>query len=155
MDEFVRPATEDDIPAIAALEDEARTGLAGVQRGGEQWLDAHPRLGAPGWLIRLADPGWTTLVGGLDGLVLAGGSMRLPLGRPRPVAEIEGIYVSPDARAVGLGEALLGALIDAARAAGAREIDAAALPGDRETKNLFERFGMVARLIVVNRRLDG
>jgi hypothetical protein len=33
-------------------------------------------------------------------------------------------------------------------------VDALALPGNRETKNFFESFGLVARAIVVHRRLD-
>ena len=94
------------------------------------------------------------MVAGVDGVVLAVASMRLPVGRKRPVAEVEGIFVTPLAREVGLGEMLLAAMIDTAGSAGAREIDATALPGDRETKNLFERFGLVARLIVVSRRLE-
>ena len=34
-------------------------------------------------------------------------------------------------------------------------IDGLALPGNRETKNFFETFGLVARAIVVHRPLDG
>ena len=75
------------------------------------------------------------------------------VGRLRPAAEIECIYVTSGGREVGLGESLLGELLDLATAAGAEEVDATALPGDRETKNMFERAGLVARLIVVNRRL--
>ena len=32
-------------------------------------------------------------------------------------------------------------------------LDALALPGDRETKNLYERSGLVARLITVTKKL--
>ena len=71
-----------------------------------------------------------------------------------PVAEVEGIYVTPEARGVSLGEEMLTTLVATATEAGAREIDATALPGDRDTKNLYERFGLVARLIVVSRRLE-
>ena len=38
---------------------------------------------------------------------------------------------------------------------GSGGIDAIALPGDRATKNFFERFGLTARAIVVHRVLDG
>jgi hypothetical protein len=41
-----------------------------------------------------------------------------------------------------------------ARAAGVRRVGGSALPGDRATKNLFERNGLVARLILVERGLD-
>ena len=103
--------------------------------------------------MRLADPGWLTLVGGLGDAVLAAATMRLPIGRTRPVAEIDCIYVTPGARELGVGEALLRELLDAAVANAATEIEANALPGDRETKNLFERAGLVARLITVSRRV--
>ncbi len=154
MVEFVRSAGETDVGVLTELEDEARAALGEVARGGPQWLETHGRIGAIGWQVRLADPGWSTLVAGLDGVVLAAASMRLPVGRRRQVAEVEGIFVTPLAREVGLGEMLLTSLVETAGSAGAREIDATALPGDRETKNLFERFGLVARLIVVSRRLE-
>jgi hypothetical protein len=41
-----------------------------------------------------------------------------------------------------------------ATAAGCRGIDAIALPGARDTKNFFERMGLVARAIIVHRRLE-
>ena len=53
------------------------------------------------------------------------------------------------------GDGLLGAAMDAARAQGARRLDALALPGDRATKNLYERAGVVARAIILSTRLDG
>jgi hypothetical protein len=37
---------------------------------------------------------------------------------------------------------------------GAKELEETALPGDRQTKKLFERFGMKARAITVSRRLE-
>jgi len=151
--EFVRPAADDDIAVLAALEDEARSAVAAQERGGDAWLVSHPRLATAGWTVRLADPGWAVVVAGIDGVVLGAGCLRLPVGRRRPVAEVEGIYVTPGARDLGLGELLLGALIERARSAGADSLDASALPGDRETKNLYERSGLVARLIVVSRDL--
>lgn len=154
MDDFARVAVGDDATALARLEAAARDTLASVDRGGPQWLATHPELGVPGWSVRLADPGWRTVVAGIDDVVLAYGAMRVPLGAPRAVATIEAIHVDPGAREVGLGEAVLTALVEAAQACGADEIEATALPGDRETKNLYERMGLVARLIVVSRRLD-
>ena len=44
-------------------------------------------------------------------------------------------------------------MVSAARQAGAEGIDSLALPGDRATKNFFERFGLTARAIVVHRSL--
>ena len=67
---------------------------------------------------------------------------------------IEDIYVDPGARAVGVGETLMNHLIDWCRARGCFGVDSLALPGDRETKNFFESFGLVARAIVVHRPLS-
>ena len=58
------------------------------------------------------------------------------------------------ARELGFGDALLAAMIDIGRSRGCRHVEAHALPGDRETKNLYERAGITARLITVSRRLD-
>jgi GNAT superfamily N-acetyltransferase len=55
---------------------------------------------------------------------------------------------------VGIGELVMDALVAWAQDHGCEAIDAVALPGDRETKNFFERFGLTARAIVVHRRLD-
>ena len=41
-----------------------------------------------------------------------------------------------------------------ASAAGADGVDSIALPGDRVTKNFFERFGLTARALQVHRRLS-
>ena len=43
--------------------------------------------------------------------------------------------------------------MDIAVEAGASVLEGQALPGDRETKNLYERAGITARLITVSRRL--
>ena len=153
METFVRPAESDDVVVLVELEAQLRAAAVAQERGGPAWLATRPELAGIGWRVRLADPGWLTLVGGIDGVVLAVGMMRLPLVGPRAVATVEFIFVTDGAREVSLGESILTTLVDAARVAGATEIDATALPGDRDTKNLYERLGLVARLIVVSRRL--
>ena len=67
---------------------------------------------------------------------------------------IKELFVEPEARSVGIGEALLMFMLDAARKRNALGIEALALPGDRETKNFFETQGMSARALVVHRWLD-
>ena len=64
------------------------------------------------------------------------------------------LYVLPDARGVGVGEAMMGLCLDWARRNGCIGLDSMALPGDRHTKNFFESFGLVARAIIVHRRLS-
>ena len=70
-------------------------------------------------------------------------------------AVVEEIFVEPEARAVGVGESILGALLEVAKERGALAIQSVALPGDRATKNFFETHGMVARAIIDHRWLDG
>ena len=64
------------------------------------------------------------------------------------------IHVMASFRGIGAGDALVQWLLDDARGRGLSAIRASALPGDRQTKNLFERFGLVARAIQVERKLD-
>jgi GNAT superfamily N-acetyltransferase len=72
-----------------------------------------------------------------------------------PICRIRALYVEPEAREVGAGEALVEAACAFATRAGAGGIDAYALPGAREVKNFFESAGFVARLIVMHRPLPG
>lgn len=67
---------------------------------------------------------------------------------------IEHVYVEEWARGVGVGDALVAALFALARERGAERVVSSALPGDRSLKNLFERNGLVAREIIVERELD-
>jgi GNAT superfamily N-acetyltransferase len=66
---------------------------------------------------------------------------------------IEDDYVTPGAREVGFGDALLDSALEWARSAGGRLLEGETLPGDRETKNLYERAGIKARLITVSTEL--
>ena len=68
---------------------------------------------------------------------------------------LDDIYVEPEAREVGVGEALMDAVEAWCRGRGCIGIDSLALPGNRETKNFFETLRSVARAIVVHRSLDG
>jgi len=77
------------------------------------------------------------------------------VGEGRPICRIRALYVEPEAREVGAGEALVEAACAFAVRAGAGGIDAYALPGAREVKNFFESAGFVARLIVMHRPLAG
>jgi N-acetylglutamate synthase-like GNAT family acetyltransferase len=70
------------------------------------------------------------------------------------VREITFVHVHPDARGVGAGDALVAWVIEDATEKGIRALRGTALPGDRATKNLFERNGLVARAIQVERTLD-
>ncbi|MFM8794420.1 MAG: GNAT family N-acetyltransferase [Acidimicrobiales bacterium] len=79
---------------------------------------------------------------GTVGWVHDGGSLR-----------IVHVFVEPWARGVGVGDSLMAALLHEAAGCGATAVNGSALPGDRSMKNLFERNGLVAREILVERRL--
>ena len=150
MEEFVRPAVPQDVDELVCLETEYRE-AARDSRGGTAWLRDHAALMASDWAALLGDASAHTVVSGIDGAVLGVASMhRDPT---RNCASIDRIYVTEAAREVGLGDAMLDALVQAARHWGVHDIEAEALPGDRDTKNLYERAGLVARLIVVNKVL--
>ena len=65
---------------------------------------------------------------------------------------IDHLFVESEARDVGVGEALMNELLAWFRSEGCAAADAAALPGNRQTKNFFETAGFSARLIVMHHR---
>jgi ribosomal protein S18 acetylase RimI-like enzyme len=151
IDPTVRRATAADVEALQALEHEARAGLVDV-RGGRRWLEEHPEIGA-GWLVgertvlvaELADPVDPAGPGHVVGFLVLDVAGR--------IAHVDQVYVTPRARELGFGDALLAAATGAALEQGAEVLEGHALPGDRETKNLYERAGITARLITVSRPL--
>ncbi len=63
------------------------------------------------------------------------------------------LYITPQARKIGLGAALLNHILALAGANKASRISSVALPGDAKTKNFFESFGMKASLLTIGREL--
>jgi Acetyltransferase (GNAT) family. len=155
-EEHARPATDTDLPAIVALAEALRRQMAD-QRGGPLWA-AHDALVRPTpetLSRRLTDPELVTLVGTLDGHVLAYGFAHTEIVPGIGLlGVIDELFVAEPARAVGLGETLLGALVARCVAAECVGIDATALPGDRLAKNFFESAGFKARRLVMHKTLD-
>jgi GNAT superfamily N-acetyltransferase len=150
VDVWARRATAADAVALAVLDAAARSGVA-AQRGGPLFLqrDSHPFEG-----VALTDPDALVVVGGLDDVVLgAAVAMVERLDDGTRLGILHGLYVEPDAREVGIGEAMMELVLDWCREQRLAGIDGLALPGDRATKNFFERFGLTARAIVVHRAL--
>jgi ribosomal protein S18 acetylase RimI-like enzyme len=97
----------------------------------------------------------SVVVGTLDGAVVAYAVAAVEdLRDGRRLGRIDDLYVEPPARGVGVGEAVMGALLERFRAAGCAGVDAVALPGARETKNFFEASGFSARLLVMHHRME-
>jgi GNAT superfamily N-acetyltransferase len=68
-----------------------------------------------------------------------------------PICGIEIVFTHPEARGVGVGEAMVRLLISEARTRGVTSFDVAVLPGHRAAKNFFEGEGFKARLIIMHR----
>jgi len=146
IDPIVRRATAADRDQLRQLEREARDALVD-QRGGDRWLDEHPEVG-DAWATRCTDV--DVYVGSIDDVVIA--YLVAELGDDA-IVRIDQVWVTPEARELGFGDELLATAIEAARQRGAIAVEGQALPGDRHTKNLYERAGIVARLITTFRRI--
>ena len=149
IDPDVRPVdadSGDDLAQLLLLEREARAALIG-QRGGDRWLIEHPEIGLE-WSDRCRADGVDVLVANIGDVVV--GYLVGLLGDDR-IIRVDQVWVTPLARENGFGDALLAVLIERAKADGAIAVQGESLPGDRHTKNLYERAGIVARLITTYR----
>lgn len=146
---LIRLAEEKDHSAVCLMDHEARRRVAGT-RGGDAWIAEHPPIED-----LLNTSGLRILVAELSGVVVGFSSSfdQDIRGRGR-VCSIERVYVDVSAREIGCGDALLAEEISRALERRCGIIEARALPGDRETKNLYERAGITARSITVSKRLN-
>ena len=156
--EGARPADREDAEACAAL---CRMAMAEVQgqRGGplfarrETGLVAKALLRPGGLDGLLAAPGRRVLVGTIDDTVVGLAVAHLDQVGESSLGVIDGCYVDPGARGVGVGRALFDGLLAWFGSSSCRGVDVSALPGDRRTKNFFEAAGFKGRLIVMHRAL--
>lgn len=102
--------------------------------------------------LRLEDGDFVTLVAGFGATVMASLTARRD---PDHGWVIGRVFVEESAREVGLGDALLGEFLGSTARSGEDRVLAQAQPGDRATKNLFERHGLVARTILVGKVVSG
>jgi ribosomal protein S18 acetylase RimI-like enzyme len=147
VDPVVRLAEDRDGADLARLDELARA-AALLYRGGSLLVGECPPV--IDWRDAIGDPSQCVFVGTLDEVVL--GFLVVRLGVDRGV--ITNVFVEPEARQLGLGDTLIEFAIAVVRKAGLAGIEAVALPGDRETKNLYERAGLTARKITVYSTLD-
>ncbi len=146
MNEVVRPAEPNDAAQLAELEGAARHHLID-QRGGAALLAEQPPIGD--WASAIEDHARWIGVAELDGFVVG----YLELAVTGEIAVVRQVYVQPEARELGFGDGLLEAARQEAQRHGCSALEGFALPGDRDTKNLYERAGITARKIIVSTRL--
>jgi GNAT superfamily N-acetyltransferase len=152
--EHARVATAADIRALEALRDQAVAELH-RERGGALLVDSVVSSEPPDGALRRAldDPERLVVLGTLDGVEVGFASVRRDAARSQPIGVIEGIYVEPSARQIGVGEAMVDLVRNWCWGRGCRGIDAPALPGSRAAKAFFEDHGFVARLLVMHHSL--
>ena len=149
IDPTVRPAHIVDMPVVLELDAQYRNLLLD-QRGGIAWLAEH----VPLVTLPPQDVVESSFVGEIDGAVIGflRGTVDFIPTRGM-VYTVDRVFVVEQARQLGFGDALLAAAMELAVSTQCVAIEANALPGDRETKNLYERAGIQARNIIVSRPL--
>ena len=146
MEEVVRRAVLADAAQLGQLEGAARSQLID-QRGGAALLAEQLPIGD--WGPAIEDHARWIGVAELDGFVVG----YLELAFMGHIAIVRQVYVQPEARQLGFGDGLLEAARHEAQRHGCSALEGYALPGDRDTKNLYERAGITARKIIVSTRL--
>ena len=106
----------------------------------------------------LKDPDSVIYLGMIDdvilGFIMARSEPLLSQAGGQRVGSIRLVFTEPEAREVGVGEAMRDAILAHLRAVGHRLFDAHVLPGHRLVKNFFESGGFAARSIVMHHRDD-
>lgn len=101
-----------------------------------------------------ADADSLLLIGEIDGYPLgflwARVEPLLPQAGGENVGVVRMIFTDPEARGVGVGDAMVTQALSELRGRGLRYFDARVSPGHRHAKNFFESNGFSARLIVMH-----
>jgi GNAT superfamily N-acetyltransferase len=153
--EAARPARPNELPRLAEMATLAIEELR-PSKGGAMWSrrEARAEPVAESLAAALEAEDQFVVVGTVDDAVMGYAVVRIEVLRDGDrLGVVDDIYVEPGARAVGVGEAMMDAVLDWCRDHDCIGVDSLALPGNRETKNFFESFGLVARAIVVHRSL--
>lgn len=146
MEFAVRRLRRDDCTLVGWLEQLGRSAAEAI-RGGHALLAETPAVGD--WSDHVDDDRRPTWVATLDGDAVG----FLEAHMVGTALTVRQVFVHPDAREHGLGDGLLAAALEHARHTGCGRVEGTALPGDRDTKNLYERAGITARKITVSRTL--
>lgn len=136
----VRAATNNDSARIGELRSSLQATMLSLRGGSLLWQERHASPDMHRSMIFVAEVG-----GYVVGFLLC--VMR------EADMEIFEVHVEETARGLGAGDALVAFAIEAARNEGARSVTADALPGDRDTKNLFERAGLISQRLLMRKDL--
>lgn len=153
--EAARPATPDDFATITEIGERRRAEITG-DRGAEGLLrrEAGPVPVTDEIARHMHDNSALVVAGTYDDVVFGYGFAVLePQLDGSLLARLNHFVVDAEARKSGIGEAMMNLLMELAAERGCVGIDSLALPGDRDTKNFFESFGLKARLLTVHRAL--
>jgi GNAT superfamily N-acetyltransferase len=153
--EGARPATHADVGRLVVLARQAADELTPM-RGGALWSarDARAEPLDDAFPALLDRDDTCVVAGTIDEVVIGFGVGRLERLRDgRLLGIIDELFVEPEARSIGVGDAVVDLLLQFFDAHGCIGADALALPGNRATKNFFEQHGFVARSLVMHRNL--
>ncbi len=148
-----RPASLTDVGDLVRLYDRLGAEMAAL-RPVWPFADGLAEPTALAFEEMLASPVWTIIVGVLDevpvGFLVWRDEAMLPQAGGDRIAAVRFIFTEPEARSVGVGEAMITAFLEGAAGRGIRRFDAYVSPGHREAKNFFESNGFKARSIVMH-----
>lgn len=161
MEATARPATESDVPVLVDLYHELEREMTSLS---EMWSLTSGLPAPTDEAIAEAvaasgrDRDVHVVVGSFEGVVLgfmlATVDELLPQGDGKRLGSIRLVFVDPEARAVGVGEAMRDEMLSRLRLEGITSFDAHVLPGHRLAKNFFESGGFAARHIVMHHEDD-
>lgn len=154
--ESARLATADDVAVISKIAAQHRSDIAN-ERGAELLLRTEglsPSEFESAVEANLLLANAVVLVGTYDDVVF-GYSMATveELADGGFLMVLSDFIVEKEIRKSGIGEAMMNLLLAEAERRGCLGIDSRALPGDRDTKNFFESFGLKARMLTVHRSI--
>ena len=153
--EAARRATAQDLGPLLDLATELREELVPM-RGGSLWsrTAAYPDPLEATFRALLDREDACVLVGTIDDVIVGFGAASIAVLRDGTrLGQIVELFVTPQARAVSVGEGLLNELVEWCRTQDCVGIDAFALPGHRAAKNFFETAHFTARALVMYHEL--
>lgn len=146
-----RPGTEDDLPDVARLYRGLEAEMVALR---PIWALADGLRAPQEVALRDILRHGVVTVGTIDGVsvgfLTAHIEPLLPQAKGEHIGVIDLLYTDPEARGVGVGEAMLNHGLDSLRAAGVERFDVSVLPGHRQAKNFFEAAGFKARSIIMH-----